>query len=191
MGPRDAPTTQSDHGNFCSICVGVPGGRARRRERGRGSDPGLIDHWYEGHRKGVDGSVMRYLAPGAIDASPGYSYPHTGARALVGPPVYHSLAATALQFRIEITRLVIDPRFARVHVRERAYYYAPAAQRTYERMGAALFVLERQDDGRWLVLAHQTNWMGFPPSLATDPMPDLRELHHRSQGPDRDAEADD
>jgi hypothetical protein len=149
----------------------------------------LIGEWYVEHRNGGDGRPHRLLAPGAIDASPGYTYVNTGARAL-GPRVYHSLAATALEFRLEITRLVIDPRFARVHVRERGYYYAAAVHQTYERMGSALFVLEKQEDGRWLVLAHTSDPVGFPPSLATIPMPDLRALYYATEGQRRDAESD-
>jgi hypothetical protein len=51
-----------------------------------------------------------------------------------------------------------------VHVRERGYFYAAAVQRTYERMGSAIFVLEKQEDGHWLVLAHESDSVGFPPS---------------------------
>jgi len=57
-------------------------------------------------------------------------------------------------------------------------------------MGSAVFVLEKQEDGRWLVLAHETHTTGFPPSLATDPMPDLRELFYSTVGADGDADAD-
>jgi hypothetical protein len=149
----------------------------------------LIGEWYEAQRAGSEGAPWRLLAPGGIDASPGYSHVDTGA-AVLGPRVYHSLAATALRFEHEVTRLVLDPRFARVHVRERGYFYAAAVQRTYERMGSATFVLEKQDDGRWLVLAHSTEPIGFPPSLATDPMPDLRELYYATEGRNRDPEAD-
>ncbi|HTU13044.1 MAG TPA: hypothetical protein VMG08_19300 [Allosphingosinicella sp.] len=153
----------------------------------------LIDRWYVEQRAREQGRVQPLLAPGAHDLSPGYVRENLrpGARALVlGPPVYVSLAATALTFRHEITRIVLDTRFARVWVRERGYFYAAAAQRTYERMASASFVLERQDDGRWLVLVHESNPVGFPPSLATVPMPDLRELYYSTVGRDRDPEAD-
>lgn len=149
----------------------------------------LIGEWYEAHQAGSDGAPWRLHAPGAIDASPGYRHVDTGA-AVLGPRVYHSLAATSLTFEHAVTRLVLDPRFARVNVRERGYSYAWATQRTYERMGSAVFVLEKQEDGRWLVLAHETHTTGFPPSLATDPMPDLRELFYSTVGADRDADAD-
>jgi hypothetical protein len=142
--------------------------RPAMAETGRGAEAdeaaihALIDQWYSEHRKGEDGQPNQFHAPGAIDASPGFSHLDTGARAF-GPRVYHSLASRALEFRYEITSLVADARFARLHVRERGYFYAALPQRTYERMGSALFVLEKQDDGRWLVLAHRSNSVSFPP----------------------------
>jgi len=170
------------------LLVGGIGG-ARAQEADETAIRTLVSEWYAEHRKGEDGRPYRFHAPGAIDASPGYTHVDTGARSL-GPRIYHSLAADALEFRHEITRLDRDARFARVHVRERGYFYAAAVQRTYERMGSAVFVLEKQDDGRWLVLAHESNSVGFPPSLATDPMPDLRDLYYATEGRDRDPEAD-
>jgi hypothetical protein len=153
----------------------------------------LIERWYAEQRAGPDGRLHALLAPGAIDASPAYQYPRRtdGPRAAVlGPPVYSSLAYIALMFRHEIHRLVADARFARVGVRERGYFYAAAVQRTYERMGSATFVLEKQEDGRWLVLAHRTDSVGFPPSLATVPLPALRDLYYSTVGRDRDPDAD-
>lgn len=149
-------------------------GQARTIEDGlpsqtRSAIEGLIDAWYAEHCAAAEGRPHRLHAPGAIDASPGYRYRDTGA-AVLGPPYYISLAATATVFRYEITHIRADARFARVGVRERG---ASAADRTYERMSSALLVLERQDDGRWLVLAHRSDSMGFPPSLATVPLPDL------------------
>lgn len=148
----------------------------------------LIEEWYA-QKRAADGHPWNLLTPGAIDASPGYYHVNTGARS-AGPRVYNSLAAPALQFNHEITRLVLDPRFARVQVWERGYFYAWAAQKTNERAGSATFVLEKQDDGRWLVLAHQTHTVGIPPNMKTDPMPDLRELYYATTGKDRDPEAD-
>ncbi len=150
----------------------------------------LIDEWYVQKRAAHGGNFYRLLAPGAIDASPGYYYVDTGARAITRPPIYSSLAATALEFNHEITRLARDTRFARVQVWERGYFYAWAAQRTYERAGSAIFVLEKQDDGRWLVLAHRTDTVGIPPNMKTDPMPDLRDLYYSTHGKGRDPAAD-
>ncbi len=149
----------------------------------------LIDKWYVEHRAGPDGRPDRLKAPGSIDPTPGYLYPATRSAA-AGPRSYNSLAYTALEFRHEISQLKIDPRFARASVYERGYFFAWAAQRTSERLGSATFVLEKQDDGRWLVLAHQTYTMGIPPNLKTDPMPDLRALYYSTVGKDRDPEAD-
>lgn len=149
----------------------------------------LIDEWYDAHRKGPQGRPSRVHAPGAIDASPGYFYPRSNSAAL-GKPIYNSLAHRALKFNHEITALKIDPRFARARVWERGYFYAWAAQQTYENAGSAQFVLEKQDDGRWLVLAHQTHTIGIPPNKKTDPMPDLREYFYTTQGKDRDPEKD-
>ena len=135
----------------------------------------LIDRWYEEQRAGDEGRVYTLYAPGAIDASPGYHHLDTGA-ANRAPRVYTSLAATALQFEHEIVRLDIDTRFARVGVWERGFFYAWAAERSYERAGNAVFVVEKQPDGRWLVLAHQTNTVGISPNRRTDPVPDMRPL---------------
>lgn|GEM_PF-826916 len=149
----------------------------------------LIARWYDQHRAAADGRPYLLLAPGAIDASPGYRYIDTGSAAFA-PRHYHSLAATALKFDHEIIRLRLNGSLARVDVWERGYFYAWAAQTTYERAGDATFVVERQDDGRWLVLAHETNTVGIPPNRKTDPMPDLRELYYATEGKDRDPEAD-
>jgi len=149
----------------------------------------LIGDWYREHRAAAGGNPWRLLAPGGIDASPGFDYVDTGS-ARLGPRVYSSLAATALRFEHEIVRLDLDTRLARVGVWERAYFYAAAAQRTYERAGSATFVVEKQADGRWLVLAHRTDTVGIPPNRITDPMPDLRELYYSTVGRDRDPVAD-
>lgn len=132
----------------------------------------LIDDWYAEQCAGEEGRPYRLMAPGGIDASPGYRYRDTGSAAL-GPRDFVSLAATAPLFRYEITRVRADAWFAKVQVRERGYRYASAAGKTYELMSDAVLVVERQDDGRWLVLAYRTNSTGFHSSLATDPMPDL------------------
>ncbi|MGQ2990097.1 MAG: hypothetical protein ACT6RD_11875 [Brevundimonas sp.] len=133
---------------------------------------GLVDDWYAEQCAGAEGRPYRLMAPGGIDASPGYVYPDTGSAAAV-PPIYVSLAATAPLFRYEIAQIRADPRFAKVRVRERGYRQASASAKTYELMSDAVLVAERQDDGRWLVLAYRTTSTGFHSSLATDPMPDL------------------
>lgn len=150
----------------------------------------LISDWYTELLAKEKGHAYRLTAPGFIHATPHYEHIDTGAASL-GPRIYTSLAARALEFRYEIEQLKIDPNYAKVRVWERGYFFAWAAQKTYEAAAATTFVLERQEkDGRWLILAHQTSSRGFPPSKKTDPMPDLRDLFYATEGKDRDAEAD-
>lgn len=149
----------------------------------------VIGSWYAELAKRADGRAHRLLAPGYVDASPHRSYRDTGAASL-GPAVYTSLAATALEFRYDIDLIRLDPNFARVQVSERGYFYAWAAQSTYERAMSTIFVLERQKDGRWLILAHQSDSNGIPPNRVTRPMPDLRERYYATEGKDRDPAAD-
>ena len=157
---------------------------AEREEGANSSDAAaierLIDDWYVEQCAAEDGRPYRLMAPGGIDASPAYRHQDNGSAAL-GPRYFVSLAATMPLFRYEVTGVVSDARFAKVRVRERGYRYAGAAKVTYERMGNTLMVLERQDGGRWLVLAHQTYTTGFHSSLGTTPLPDL--------GPDADGHA--
>lgn len=151
------------------------GGATARALAPSADDPGilrLVDDWYAEQCAAASGRPYRLMAPGGIDASPGYVYPDTGSAAAV-PPIYVSLAATAPLFRYEVTQIRADPRFARVRVRERGYRHASASAKTYELMSDAVLVAERQDDGRWLVLAYRTTSTGFHSSLATNPLPDL------------------
>ena len=149
-----------------------------------------IAQWYAELAKKGDGRIRTITAPGFIDATPHYRHIDTGAASL-GPRVYTSLAATALKFTYEIERLRIDPNFAKVAVWERGYFYAAAAQKTYERAMDTDFVLERSEkDGTWRILAHQSGSYGIPPNKKTDPMPDLRDLYYATEGKDRDPDAD-
>ena len=141
----------------------------------------VIDEWYAELAMREDGRPDLLMAPGAIDASPHYDYIDTGSAAL-GPRYYTSLAATGLQFAYEVRDVRLDPSFAKVRVWERGYFYAAAAETTYETAASTLFILERDAaTGRWLVLAHQSNSEGIPSTMATDPMPDLREAWERQQ----------
>lgn len=148
----------------------------------------VIARWYEELAKKDEGRALSLTAPRFIDASPHYRHIDTGA-AKLGPRVHTSLAATALKFGYDIERVRIDPNFARVDVWERGYFYAFAAQKTYERAADTVFVLERRDDA-WLILAHRSSSQGIPPNKITDPMPDLRALFYSTEGKDRDPEAD-
>jgi hypothetical protein len=172
----------------------IVGSAAIAGEPGAASDEAairaVVAAWYEELAKKHEGRPWNLAAPGFIDATPHYRHIDTGAASL-GPRVYTSLAATALKFAYDIERLRIDPNFAKVNVWERGYFYASAAQKTYERAMDTVFVLERQQkDGRWLILAHQSGSYGIPPNKKTDPMPDLRELYYATEGKDRDPEAD-
>jgi hypothetical protein len=129
----------------------------------------VIARWYDELAKEDEGRLGDILAPGLIDASPYYDYIDNGSRAL-GPIVYTSLAARALQFTHRIHSIRRDASFAKVQVDERGYFYAWAAQTTYETAAATTFILERgPEDSRWRILAHQTGSRGFAPSEATHP----------------------
>ncbi|MEQ1780798.1 MAG: hypothetical protein ABMA14_05525 [Hyphomonadaceae bacterium] len=145
----------------------------------------VIADWYARVGKPEADMPWLVLAPGEIEAGPGYSVPadlHSESAALRGPWIIHELAAQAMQFAYDIDLLKVDPRFAKAMVWERAYFYASAAQKTYELGAGTLFVLEKQADGRWLILAHSANSEGIPPNKVTDPMPDLRALYYERCG---------
>lgn len=153
----------------------------------------VIADWYErvGHFK-ADAPWM-LMAPGGVDDGPGYSVPvdlHTGSAAIRGPYINHELAARALQFSYDIDVIKVDPRFAMAIVWERGYFYASAAQRTYEAGVSTLFVFEKQADGSWKILLHRAASQGIPPNKITDPMPDLRGLYYQRCGDACDPEAD-
>ena len=132
----------------------------------------LIDRWYAELRKLEDGRPYLLLAPGSIDASPYIDYIDNGSAAL-GPRIFTSLPARAHTFAHRIIKVRQDATFARIEVDERGYFCAWSIPTTYESASSSTFVLERQDDGRWLILAHQTGSYGMPPGTETDPMPDL------------------
>ncbi len=110
----------------------------------------------------------RLYAPGAIEGGPRETEINPDSRAR-SPTVSNELAARALTFAYDVDALTIDGRFAKARVWERGYLYAFAAQTTYENAASALFILEKQDDGRWLILAHEANSIGIPPNEANRP----------------------
>lgn len=149
-----------------------------------------IARWYEELAKKEEGRWWALFAPGYIDATPPYTYLKTGSRARA-PRIYNSLPAVALKFAYDIDSIRRDSTFAKVQVWERGYFYASAAQKTYESAAATTFVLERSEkDGQWLILAHQSTSQGIPPNKITSPMPDLRALYYATVGKDRDPAAD-
>ena len=149
-----------------------------------------VARWYEELAKREKGRIGDLVAPGFIDSSPPWDHVDTGSRAL-GPRVYTSLPARALKFAYDIDSIRRDSTFARVQVWERGYFYAWAAQKTYERAASTTFVLEREaKDGSWRILAHRSDSIGIPPNKVTDPMPDLRALYYSTEGKDRDPARD-
>src|SRR5690606_25693599 len=107
------------------------------------------------------------MAPAGIDAGPGYAVPadrDSGAAVIRGPFINYELAARAMQFSYEIDLLKLDPRFAKAMVWERGYFFASAAQKTYENAASTVFVLEKLDSGEWKILLHDARSVGIPPN---------------------------
>ena len=156
----------------------------------------VIAEWYErvGHAQARQPYVL--MAPGGIDAGPGYadipyqSPEHRSAAAYSGPRINNEMAAQAMRFAYDIDRLILNPDLARVDVWERGYFYASAAQATYERAADAMFVLQKMDDGAWKILLHEASSQGIPPNKITSPMPDLREEYYARCGSACDPAAD-
>jgi hypothetical protein len=145
----------------------------------------VIADWYARVGKPKADAPWALLGPAGIDAGPGYSVPadrHSGAAVIRGPYINRELAARAMQFSYEIDLLKLDPRFAKAMVWERGYFYASAAQKTYENAASTLFVLEKLDNGVWKILLHDANSIGIPPNKITNPMPDLRDLYYARCG---------
>lgn len=152
-----------------------------------------IADWYR--RVGQDEADKPWilLAPGGFDEGPGYSVPadiHSGSAAIRGPFINHELAARALQFSYDIDVLKVDERLAKAIVWERGFFFASAAQKTYENAASTLFILERQPGGEWLILVHQATSQGIPPNKVTNPMPDLKDLYYGRCGDACDPVAD-
>jgi len=148
-----------------------------------------IAEYYAELAKKDAGRPWRLEAPGFIDASPHYKHVNNGSAAL-GPRIFTSLPAQTPHFRYTIERVRADSSFAKVQVEERGYFYAAAAQVTYERSVSTDFIMERQEDGRWLILAHQSGSYGIAPGRETRPMPDLRAHYYANEGKGRDPAAD-
>lgn len=174
---------------ICALLVSGPalaenGGEAETEIRA------AIVRWYDELLKKQEGRVDLVVGRPFFEATRHYRYADDGSAAL-GPRIYSSLAARALQFTYDIEIKRVDPNFARVAVWERGYFYAAAAQRTYENAADSDFILERQEkDGKWRIVAYRSGSYGIPPGKRTDPMPDLRDLYYSTVGKDRDPEAD-
>lgn len=156
----------------------------------------LIAEWYErvSHPQARQPWVL--MAPGSIEGGPGYAEipyqpPDTrSAAAYSGPLINHELAARALRFVYDVDELVVNATLAKAEVWERGYFYAAAAQTTYELAVDTTFIFEKQADGEWKILAHDGSSQGIPPNKVTDPMPDLRAEYYAKCGPACDPVAD-
>lgn len=156
----------------------------------------VIAEWYARVGKFKADAPWVLMAPGGVDAGPGYAEIPRSAYALrsraahSGPLINNELASKALKFSYDIDVVKLDPRFAKVWVWERGYFYAWAAQTTYENAASTMFVLEKQENGAWLILVHRANSIGIPPNKITNPMPDLRDEYYRRCGSACNPEAD-
>jgi hypothetical protein len=153
----------------------------------------VLADWYQRVGQREADRPWALMAPGSIDGGPGYSEPaevNKSAAAYRGPWINNELAARALKFSYDIDALLIDDHLAKARVWERGYFYAWAAQQTYENAASALFVLEKQADGEWKILAHEATSQGIPPNKITNPMPDLREMYYQGPGKSRDPAKD-
>lgn len=156
----------------------------------------VIADWYERVRDPDTKRPWALMAPGGVDAGPGYAeIPYRAreersAAAYSGPHINNELVAKAMRFSYDIDRLVLNPNLAKVDVWERGYFYASAAQKTYELAVDTMFVLEKQAGGEWKILLHQGTSQGIPPNKITSPMPDLRDEYYARCGPACDPVAD-
>ena len=153
----------------------------------------VIAEWYRRVGQLKAEAPWALMAPGSIDGGPGYSEPRDSepkSAALKGPWINNELAARALKFSYDIDVLKVDARLAKAVVWERGYFYAWAAQTTYENAASTMFVFEKQDSGEWKILAHEANSVGIPPNKITNPMPDLREFYYAGPGKGRDPAKD-
>ena len=156
----------------------------------------VIAEWYErvGHAEARQPYVL--MAPGGINAGPGYAeIPYRrpeerSAAAYSGPFINNELASKAMRFSYDIDRLILNKDLARVDVWERGYFYASAAQKTYELAVDAMFVMQKMDTGAWKILAHEATSQGIPPNKITNPMPDLRDEYYARCGAACDPVAD-
>jgi hypothetical protein len=156
----------------------------------------VIAEWYR--RVGQFKADMPWvlMAPGGVDVGPGYAeiprsaYALQSRAAYSGPRLNNELASKALKFSYDIDVVKLDPRFAKVWVWERGYFFASAAQVTYENAMSTMFVLEKQENGAWLILMHHGSSVGIPPNKLTNPMPDLRDEYYRRCGSYCDPDAD-
>ena len=136
----------------------------------------FIAQWYAELRKGEEARIYPLMAPvGAV--LPTICPNRCGPRPRVmkiekGPPFPHLLAVRAQQFAYEIRDSRVEQTLARVDVWERGWFWAWAAQQTYENAASATFYLEKRED-QWKVALYRSDLRAVHPSHKNDPMPDL------------------
>lgn len=156
----------------------------------------VIADWYDRVRDPEARAPWALMAPGGIDAGPGYAeIPYQppeqrSAAAYSGPRINNEMAAQAMRFAYDIDAVILNADLAKVDVWERGYFYAFAAQKSYERAADAMFVLQKMKTGEWKILAHEATSQGIPPNKITDPMPDLRDEYYAKCGAACDPVAD-
>ena len=156
----------------------------------------VIAEWYKRVADPEVRSPRGLMAPGGIDAGPGYAeIPYRArearsAAAYSGPFINNEMASKAMRFTYDIDRMALNADLAKIDVWERGYFYASAAQTTYELAADAMFVLEKQATGEWKILAHEATSQGIPPNKITSPMPDLRDEYYAKCGSACDPAAD-
>lgn len=156
----------------------------------------VIADWYQRVAAPKNSRPWALMAPGGVDAGPGYAeIPYIppekrSAAAYSGPTINNEMVAKAMRFTYEIDRLIVNPDLARADVWEKGYFYASAAQKTYELAVDTIFVLQKQKDGEWRILLHQGTSQGIPPNKITNPMPDLRDEYYAKCGSACDPVAD-
>ena len=141
----------------------------------------VVASWYAEVVKGRQGRQWRLFAPGAIieDCRPPRDDNKQLPRVITELEFPRELAANALKFDYEITRMLVEPNLARVDVWERGWFYAWAVESTYEDAAGTTFILQRDDEGAWKIAAYGSRSSAVHPDHVDDPMPDLREEYYR------------
>ena len=136
----------------------------------------FIAQWYAELRKGEEARVYPLMAPaGAVlpTMCPDRCGPQPRVMKIQkGPPFPHLLVVRAKQFAYEIRDARIEQTLARVDVWERGWFWAWAAQQTYENAASATFYLEKRE-GQWKVALYRSDSRAVHPEHKNDPMPDL------------------
>lgn len=140
----------------------------------------LIAEWYErishfeARALGAYGPRRRRRRTG-LCRGPLYSPVAAQRRRLFRAAHQHRVGLAGDEARLRHRRLILNADLAKVDVWERGYFFAAAAQKTYERGVDVVFVLQKMDTGQWNILAHKATLEGIPPNKITNRMPDPRD----------------